>query len=168
MLVYLLRHAVAGDRDAQKYPDDDQRPLTPDGIEKMRKAAEGIARIIDPPDVILTSPLVRTSETANIAAAALGCKKRIEACDLLRPGASAAVLRPLLTSRAGGGTESVMLVGHEPDLGRIASELIGASGSAVEFKKGSLCLIRLDEQHIDQPGVLLWHLTPKQLREIGK
>src|SRR5262245_32577571 len=167
MTVYLLRHAIAEERDALKYPDDDARPLTPDGIEKMRSAAEGIARSIDPPDVILSSPLVRAMQTAKLAAAALGCKDRIETSELLRPGATADVLRPLLSARATAGAQQVMLVGHEPDLGEIASELIGSSGAAVEFKKGSLCAIQLEEKQIDHPGVLLWHLAPKHLRAIA-
>lgn len=167
MVVYLLRHAIAGQPDAQKYPDDEQRPLTPEGIEKMRQAAAGIARIIDPPELVLTSPLVRAAQTAKIAAGALGSKDRIEASDVLRPGATAGVLRTLLAARAAGGIQSVMLVGHEPDLGQIASEWIGSAESAVEFKKGALCAIRLDADHIDQPGVLLWHLAPKHLRTIG-
>lgn len=168
MILYLLRHAIADDRDPQKYPDDDQRPLTPDGIDKMRTAADGIARVIDPPDLILSSPLVRAMQTAKIAAAALGRKNRLETSDLLRPGATVSRLRSDLAARAATGVQSLMLVGHEPDLGQIASTLIGADGSVIEFKKGALCAIRLDEQHIDQPGVLLWSLSPKLLRAIDR
>lgn len=168
MLVYLLRHAVADEPDPAKYPDDGQRPLTADGEEKMRVAARGMARIIDRPDQILTSPLIRTTQTAKIAAAAFDGKNRVELCDLLRPGANAGILRPLLLTRASAGVERIMLVGHEPDMGQIASQLIGASGARVEFKKGALCAIEVDEAQIHQPGVLLWHLAPRLLRAIGE
>ena len=68
MDVYLLRHGIAAERDEMKYPNDEERPLTEEGIAKMREAAAGIAAVVDAPDVILTSPLVRTKQTADIAA----------------------------------------------------------------------------------------------------
>jgi phosphohistidine phosphatase len=167
MNVYLLRHAIAGERDSQKYANDEERPLTAEGIEKMRVAAEGIARILERPDSILTSPLVRTVQTANIVAKALGCKDRIETSDALRPGATAAKLRSLLARRAESRMLHIMVVGHEPDLGQIASQMIGASGPVVEFKKGALCAIRLEDSHLDQ-GTLLWHVAPKHLRAMAE
>ena len=168
MDVYLLRHAVAEDRDAEKFPNDDDRPLTAEGVSKMKLAADGIAELIEPPDVILTSPLPRTLHTAEIVARALGCKDRVEASDMLKPGAKVDAVRKELIVRGGQGVEGIMLVGHEPDMGAMASAMIGAKGATIEFKKGSLCAIRLDAEHFDRPGVLLWHVTPKQLRAIGK
>ena len=168
MNVYLLRHGVAGDRDAKKFPNDDARTLTDEGVERMREAAAGIAVVVDRPDLILTSPLVRAIQTADIVAKELSCKDRVEVCNALRPGANICAVRGILAARAGEGVESVLLVGHEPDLGEIASELIGAKGSGIEFKKGSLCAIYLDTEHFDRAGVLLWHITPKQLRAIGQ
>jgi phosphohistidine phosphatase len=166
MDVYLLRHAVAAEQDKVKFPDDD-RPLTDDGVAKMRESAAGIAELIDRPSLILTSPLIRARQTAEIAAKALGCRDRVLTCDLLKPGAKVDEVRKELAARAGEGAESVMLVGHEPDMGEIASALIGATGSVVEFKKGSLCAIHLNDERLDDPGLLLWHLTSKQLRAIG-
>ncbi len=168
MNVYLLRHGIAADRDAVKFPNDDERPLTDEGVAKMRRVAKGIARIVDVPDLVLTSPLVRTAQTANIVAKVLGCKDRIEACNALRPGAKVGDVHTVLVARAGKSLGNVLLVGHEPDMGEIASGLIGAHGSVVEFKKGSLCAIQLNEEHIDRPAVLLWHLTPRQLSAIGE
>jgi len=168
MNVYLLRHGIACDRNAKKFPNDDQRPLTQEGIERMREAAVGVAALIDQPDLILTSPLVRTAQTADVVAKSLGCEDRTETSDALRPGATTGIVRDILAARAPDGVESILLVGHEPDMGEIASGLIGAKGSVVEFKKGSLCAIYLDDEHLNRPGVLLWHLTAKQLRAIGK
>jgi phosphohistidine phosphatase len=168
MNVYLLRHGVAAERDPLKFPNDDERPLTDAGIEKMREAAAGVAQLIDAPDVMLTSPLVRTRQTADIIAKAFGGSKRLETSHALRPGATPAAVRELLKAKAAGGAKSVMVVGHEPDMGEIASALIGARGSVVEFKKGSLCAIQLADDHSNPPGVLLWHLAPKQLRAIGR
>jgi len=168
MNVYLLRHGIAADRDAEKFPNDDERPLTEEGVKKMREAADAIAVLVGRPDLILTSPLVRTTQTADIAAKALDCEERVEGSDALKPGATVKGVREVLAAQAGDGIESILLVGHEPDMGEIASGLIGARRSVVEFKKGSLCAIRLDEEHLDRAGVLLWHLTPKQLRAIGR
>jgi phosphohistidine phosphatase len=168
MNVYLLRHGIAEERDAGKYPNDDERPLTEDGVMQMRQASLGIAALAVRPDLILTSPLVRTRQTAEIVAQALGCEDRIENSEELRPGATVATVRTLLSPLAGKGIESVILVGHEPDLGLIASGLIGAKGSVIEFKKGAICAIQLEEKHADRPGVLLWLLTPKHLRAISE
>ncbi len=168
MNVYLLRHAVAEDRNAERFPNDDDRPLTEEGIDRMKLAAGGIAALIKRPGAILASPLVRTMQTAEIVAKALGCKNCVEPGDALKPGAKIDAVRKELAARSGKDVESIMLVGHEPDMGELASALIGAKGAAIEFKKGSLCAIRLDAEHLDRSGILRWHLAPKQLRAIGQ
>ncbi len=166
MLVYLLRHGIAVARGTVAWPGDD-RPLTDTGRVKMEKAARGIARVMDGVDLILTSPMRRAAETARIAADALGAEGKVEACDELAPGASFKGLMLQLAKRRR--VRRVLLVGHEPDLGKIVSALLGASGSMIEFKKGALCCIDLDAVP-PGPGVqgtLLWHLTPGQLRRVG-
>lgn len=163
MFVYILRHAIAVQRGTTAYPNDD-RPLTDDGKEKMRKAARGIAKIIGKVDVILTSPLVRALDTAKIAAEVLGAEHEIEVCKELLPGASAKRLILYLAKYKN--LDHIMIVGHEPDLGYLASALLGSEQSIIEFKKGALCCIELSSLPPRGAGTLLWHLQPKQLRDL--
>ena len=165
MEVYILRHGIAAERGGISYPNDD-RPLTEEGIEKMQKAAKGIAELIPRVDVILTSPLERARHTAQIAAEALSCEANVKTCKELLPGTSVAELAESLRSLRV--KERLMLVGHEPGLSQFASYLIGSAASVIEFKKGSLCRIDVDKVPPSKSGVLVWHLTPKQLRSVGK
>src|SRR6185295_8742979 len=85
--LYLIRHAVAEER-GEAWPDDTKRPLSDDGAERMRKAARGLARLGVAFDVILTSPLVRTRQTAEIVAAAFDIRPPIVAVESLAPEGS--------------------------------------------------------------------------------
>ena len=161
MLIYILRHATAVQRGTSVYPNDD-RPLTEDGIDKMEKAARGIATLIDGIDVIVTSPLLRAQETAKIAADALGAKHKIELCKELLPGSSMKKLLLYLAKYKN--LNRIILVGHEPDLGYLASALLGSENSVIEFKKGSLCCIEISGLPPRGSGTLQWHLQPKHLR----
>ena len=163
MFIYILRHAIAVQRGAAGYPNDD-RPLTDDGKEKMRKEARGIATLIDKVDVILTSPLIRAQDTATIAAEALGADHKVEVCKELLPGSSAKKLLLYLAKYKN--LDHIMIVGHEPDLGFLASALLGSEHSIVEFKKGAMCCIEISSLPPREAGTLHWHLQPKQLREL--
>ncbi len=165
MFVYILRHAIAVQRGTSGYPNDD-RPLTEDGKEKMQKAARGIASLIDDIDVILTSPLLRAHGTAKLVAEALGADHKIEICAELLPGNSSKKL--LLHLAKYKSLQSVIIVGHEPDLSYIASALLGSNASIIEFKKGALCCIEVATLPPRNPGKLHWHLQPRQLRDLKK
>lgn len=165
MQLLILRHAIAVPRGTPGYPNDD-RPLTTDGIEKMKQAARGIAALGLKISVIMSSPLKRAHETAMITAAALRQKEGVRLSNALLPGTSHKTLLGELTKLRN--KPSVMIVGHEPDLGLLASRILGAHGSVVEFRKGALCCIEVEDLRLTVPGTLLWHLTPKQLRMLGK
>jgi phosphohistidine phosphatase len=164
MNVYMLRHAIAVERGTKHYPNDD-RPLTKGGVRKMKEAAPGIRRIAGRVDVILSSPLVRAHDTAKIAAKALKYRHEILLRDELLPEASTTEILTYL--RKFKESASVLLVGHEPLLGIVASALLGSETTAIEFKKGALCCISTPKLPSDTPGTLLWHLTPKQLRMLA-
>jgi phosphohistidine phosphatase len=116
-------------------------------------------------DVILTSPLVRAHDTARIAARALRAEQKVQICKELSAGSS---VRNLMTYLAKfRGLNTMMLVGHQPDLGYIASLLLGSDSSIIEFKKGSLCCIEVSTLPPRSKGTLLWHLQPKHLRALG-
>jgi len=165
MLVYVLRHGIAVPRGTVAFPKDD-RPLRDEGREKMAKAAGGIARIVETIDVIVTSPMKRAADTARIAAEEMGAERKVEICNELAPGKSVKNLMTYLGKYKG--LHHLMIVGHEPDMGFIASSLLGSTASIIEFKKGALCCIEVATLPPKTPGKLLWHLTPKQLRILGK
>ena len=163
-MVYILRHAIAVERGTTGYHNDD-RPLTDEGKNKMAKAAKGIGKLVERVDVILSSPLVRAYDTAKIAAKALAAEQKLEVCTNLLPGTSVKNLLSYMSKFKG--LESVMVVGHEPDLGLFASALLGAEDSIVEFKKGSLCAIEVSTLPPRSKGKLVWHLQPKHLRSMA-
>ena len=66
MKIYLVRHAAAFERDPDRWPDDSERPLAPEGEEEFRLAARGLARVVPRVDAILSSPYRRAWRTAEI------------------------------------------------------------------------------------------------------
>jgi phosphohistidine phosphatase len=162
--LYLIRHGVAEER-GESWPDDSKRPLSEDGMVRMRKSMRGFARMGLTIDVILTSPLVRTRQTAEIVAAALDPRPSIVAVESLAPdGAHAAILADL---EKHGKKTCIGIVGHEPGIGELAARLLG-SRHAIEFKKGAICRIDVDELPPGGPGELRWFMPPKLLRALKK
>ena len=130
----------------------------------MKLGAAGIRGVLRGVDVVLTSPLVRAAETASIAAKALGYKHKIVPCKELLPEAEPGALLQFLTKFKQGA--KVLLVGHQPGIGLVASALIGSGKPVIEFKKGTLCRIDVVELPLKEPGRLIWLLAPKQLRTL--
>ena len=162
--LYLVRHALAAER-SEKYPDDNLRPLTSKGIAKFRMAVEGLARLDVAVDTILTSPLVRARQTADILAGGLSGSPPVVETDLLRPGTRFEQLVRAVTECAG--RAAIALVGHEPDIGATAGRLVGASGP-LAFSKGAVCRIDFDEWPPGGAGRLRWFLTQKILRKVAE
>jgi phosphohistidine phosphatase len=162
--LYLVRHGVAEER-GEKWPDDTKRPLTSDGMSRMKKAARGLDRLGVRVDVILSSPLVRARQTADILSAELDDHPPIVNTDALAPGSDFAALVEALDKHARRGR--IALVGHEPGIGELAARLIG-SRHPVEFKKGAVCRIDLDELPPTGPGDLRWLVPSKFLRAVNK
>ena len=162
--LYLIRHGVAEER-GEAWPDDAKRPLTEAGMARLRKSARGLARLGVTLDVVLTSPLVRTRQTAEIIAAAFDPRPSIVAAESLAPeGSYQAVLDDLEKQSR---KSSIALVGHEPSIGEIAARLAG-SRHAWEYKKGAVCRVDLAALPPSGPGSLRWLLTPKILRSLRK
>jgi len=162
--LYLIRHGVAAER-GKDWPDDSKRPLTPDGIARLRKSARGLTAIGVGFDQIVTSPLVRTRQTADVFAEALEDHPPIATSDALAPAGSSASVIQELTRHAR--KARVALVGHEPNLGELAAQLIGAR-TPLEFKKGGICRIDFDMLPPKGSGMLRWFMTPKMLRKLGE
>jgi phosphohistidine phosphatase len=160
--LYLIRHGIAAER-GDEYPDDSKRPLTNGGIARLRKEAKALEAIGVAIDHIVTSPLVRTKQTADVFAESLKSKPSVSASDALAPASTPAAVVQELGKHVKKGR--VALVGHEPNLGELAARLIGAR-IPLEFKKGAIC--RIDFETLPPKGVgqLRWFITPKMLRNI--
>jgi len=159
--VYLVRHGIAEEHSPT---GDAGRRLTEAGIRKLRQAALGLKRLGIVPDVVLSSPLRRAEETAMLLA------------EVLAPDVAAAVFAPLSPGHSPGDAvralreyrraQHVMLVGHQPDLGELASHLLTASSAlaTLPFRKGGVAAIEVSSLPPRATGTLQWFVTPKQLR----
>lgn len=161
--LYLIRHGVAAER-GEDYPDDSKRPLTNAGISRLRKEAKALDELGVALDHIITSPLARTRQTADIFAESLKSKPSVSQSDALAPaGTSTAVIQELAKHMR---KARIALVGHEPNIGELAGRLIGAR-MPLEFKKGAICRIDFEVFPPKGIGQLRWFVTPRMLREIA-
>jgi phosphohistidine phosphatase len=162
MKLYLIRHAIAEDaRDGQS---DADRALTREGIQKFQKAAAGIVKLIgeEGVPVILTSPLLRARQTAEILADALdraGLKTQVKPTDALAPGNVSRLIREARGTRG-----PVAAVGHEPFLSQCIGELCFQSAGIVEMKKGAVATLELRPTGLR--AELLSLLPPAVLRKL--
>ena len=132
MQLYLVRHAEAASGDP-----DELRPLTQQGRAAARELAQRLAAEGVRPDAVLTSPLLRARETAAELARPAGLEA--EPDDRLAPGASPEDVR----AAAGERGQIVVVVGHQPDCGKIAAALIG--GAEPAFPPAGMVAIDLPE-----------------------
>ena len=135
--LYLIRHGVAAER-GEEYPDDSKRPLTSGGISRLRKEAKALEELGVGFDHIITSPLIRTRQTADIFAESLNPNRRCRKATRLRLPAHrrrSSRNSPNICARVGSHWS-----GHEPNIGELAARLIGAR-LPLEFKKGGICRI---------------------------
>ncbi len=153
MELYFLRHGEADWPEWKK--SDDERPLTKRGKREMRDVAKFLDRLKVRPDLIVTSPLPRAAQTAEIAADYLKAKLRKD--ELLAPGFGPSKLRTVLKRHR---AKVLMLVGHEPDFTQVISELTGAS---LKLSKGGVALLDVDPE--SEEGKLLCLFPPKFARK---
>ncbi len=158
---YLVRHAIAAER-GPDWPDDTRRPLTADGKRRFSAVVGRLNQADVALDLVLTSPLLRARETADLLRAGLGVRRRVLVLPVLEPGAAPrAVVASVLRQGIG---RRIALVGHEPDLGGLAAWLIGAS-RPLPFRKGSICRIDGTAADLsDSNGTLVWFAPPRLLR----
>ena len=115
MHIYLLRHGVAAD--AGPGVADHERALTEDGWSRLRRSAPAWRRLVEPPQVVLVSPLRRAQETAQVFVEAVKFRGELRTDEALAPTAAPALALNLLEIEALSQTRSVALIGHEPHLG---------------------------------------------------
>jgi len=163
--LYLVRHGIA---EAAGSGGDAERRLTSEGVRKLRQVARGLKRLILKPDAIISSPLRRAEQTAAILCAVLAPGAVPQLCPLLAPGEGAeAVAAGLREHRR---AHELVLVGHQPSLGQLASYLLARSPHVVElpFRKGGVAAIVVDSLPPRASGTLEWFVTAEQLRWMGR
>ena len=167
MNLYFMRHGIAVDRATGMSADDRSRPLTPRGIKRIHREAEGLKRLSLAFDLILSSPLERARQTAKIVAQVLQLEDRLVEIEQLAPDQS---VRDLLSGLAAyAAKKQILLVGHEPLLsGAVSFLLSGKTGAQIQLKKGGLCCLELDGIPAHKSAMLQWALAPKQLRLLAR
>lgn len=159
--LYVLRHGLAVAHGTPEY-EDDERPLTPKGRKRMKEQIRGFKALDVMPDRLLSSPLPRARETAEIVAKGLGIEDRLELVNELRPHASSASIRRWLDVLPG---DSVMIVGHNPAFSELMSVLPLGPGTPLiaELKKGGLACFQVDS---NGRYAMEWLATPGVLRRL--
>ncbi len=133
---------------------------------RTRNAAAGLTRLVAGPPCILTSPLVRCAGTADILRETFGLADTPEALSALAPGGAwRETVKRLQAFRA---DETAILVGHEPDLGRLAGILVFGAPTPLPLKKAGACAVRFEGAPQVGEGILQWHLPPRALRALRR
>ena len=162
----VVRHAIAEARDASRWPDDAQRPLTADGAKRFARAARGLGRVLPEVDAVLASPYVRAWQTAELLEREAGwpAPERRDALGADRPPADVvAALRDADDRR------SVAVVGHEPQLTQLVSLLLAGDRGRVplELRKGGAVVLGCPGGAAPGTAVLRWAVSPKLLRALA-
>lgn len=165
MRIILFRHAPAEARDPERWPDDAVRPLTARGESRGRRAARGILRLEPGVTRVLASPALRALDTAVLLAHELDPPHKPHPLASLAPGGS---WRETLKALAHEPADCVVvLVGHEPDLGKFAGVLLFGAPTAMPLKKAGACSIEAEAAEAGA-GQLRWFLAPATLRRLGR
>jgi len=160
MELVLFRHGIA--EDARPGQGDAERALTAQGRERTLRAAQGLARVVDRPGVLLASPKVRAHQTACLLGEVFDLS--VETCEPLA-GHDLVAIERVLRRRP---EDSVALIGHEPTLGYLAAALLGITGGEgeIEVKKATAVVIEAPFHEADHamPATLKMLLPPRVLR----
>jgi phosphohistidine phosphatase len=161
MKLYILRHGQAADRGDPRYPNDADRPLTPIGVRRTKALARLLREWDITFDVILSSPLVRARQTAEIVEHALRLRGRLQLSECLAPAGGVGKLVHQL-DRLQPKPECILLVGHEPDSSRLISLLCtGGPHLSSTLKKGGLCRMEIESLRAGRCAQLEWLISPR-------
>ncbi len=166
MELYILRHAIAEDRANWEEAADHERPLTRDGEAKMRRIAQGMKALDLSFQIILSSPFCRAKQTAEIVGDIFEARELITLTPALAAGEPSHKIVSQI-EKDYPAVESILLVGHEPDLSGLVSLLVSGDGElAITLKKGGLCKLKIDSLKHGRCATLEWLLAPSQLIRI--
>jgi phosphohistidine phosphatase len=161
MILYMVRHASAGEH-LSNPKKDEKRPLDADGIEQCGYVGRALAALNAQPDVIISSPLKRATQTASLIGNELGHEGKLQLESALRPEAAFADFRRMLEKYSK--QDSIMLVGHNPSITEFLAKLVAKAGceAQVDFKKAAVARVETSRHS----AILNWFFTPKVAREI--
>ena len=157
MQLYLLRHGIA--EESSNSGNDADRALTPEGRRKLRQVLKAASDAGVQPALILTSPLKRALQTAEIAQTVLKCKKNLLHSKVLAPGSTTEQVWDEI--RVHRDASALMLVGHNPLFTELAAYLLGSKEIQIDFKKGALLRIDIERFPAQPKGLLRWYFTPR-------
>jgi phosphohistidine phosphatase SixA len=160
MFVFIARHAWAGERGDPRWPDDSERPLTPEGIERYAAMMKLLAKRDFAPERIATSPYTRCRQTADIITKHVSERPTVVELNALEPGSD---LEALIEWTNQQNQANVCWVGHSPDVEGLAAALLGDGGSNIRFAKGAIAAIEFDGSVAEDAGELHWLVTAKVL-----
>ncbi len=154
--LHLLRHAHAGD--ATRWSgDDDERPLSDKGIRQSERLGRLLATFDDAPDLFITSPRLRASQTADIVAKALDVKVVVDG--RLAEPLDLEVIASILVDT--GRVARPCLVGHDPDFSEMLGDLVGLA--SVPMRKGAIARVDVSDEHLVAGEGTLRYLLPPEL-----
>lgn len=161
MFVYFLRHASAGQAFSSAKKDE-KRGLDKDGIEQCGYIGRALAALGVQVDIILSSPLKRSAQTAALVGNEMGHEGRLVMEEALRPQAGFSDFQKMIEKYAR--QDALLLVGHNPNLREFLGRLISDSGceALVELKKGAVAKVEIRRNS----GSLSWCITPRILRAL--
>jgi phosphohistidine phosphatase len=161
MVIYFLRHASAGQHLANPKKDE-KRPLDKDGIDQCGIVGRALTALDVQVDVIISSPLKRAAQTASLVGNELSYEGKLQFDDALRPGSTFADFRRMMEKYAR--QESIMLVGHNPNLSEFLGRVICEAGceAGIDLRKGAVAKVEMARNS----ALLQWCLTPKVLRTL--
>jgi phosphohistidine phosphatase len=161
MIIYFVRHASAGQHLANPGKDE-KRALDKDGIEQCGSVGRALAALDVQPDVIISSPLKRATQTASLVGNELGYEQKLQLEPAMRPEAAFTDFRRMLDKY--NRHESVMVVGHNPSITDFLAKIIAKSGceAQIDFKKGAVARVETGRRS----ATLDWFFTPRLAREI--
>lgn len=162
MDLLILRHGDAGRSSLS--PGDSKRSLTSEGRQEVVDLSNGILSLKIKLDGVLTSPLLRAKQTAEIVAKSLKYKGEIKELDSLKPEGNRLEFYSALSKLKQDST--ILVVGHEPYLSEMIGEAISQSGCRINLKKAGMAKIRVTSTLPKIKGELRWLLTPKHLKKI--
>ena len=165
MVIYFLRHANAGLKHFSDPAKDEKRAIDKVGEEQSHDVGRALAFIGSTANVVISSPLTRARQTAEIVAQEIGYEERVVLDDALRPEASFDQFKALLNRHKD--KASIMVVGHDPSMTEFVNRVLsgGAPLAAVEMKKGGVAKV---EKELRRPAVLRWLLTPKVVQRVQR
>jgi len=161
MIIYFVRHASAGQH-LSNPKRDEKRPLDSDGIDQCGTMGRALAAMNIQPDLIISSPLKRATQTASLIGNEIGYEGKLQLEPALRPEGSFVEFRRMVEKYAK--HEALMVVGHNPSITEFLARMVGKAGCAalIDFKKGAVARAETNRQS----ATLNWFVTPKLARAI--